>query len=69
MTHNDTEQLDPRRWQLCGRANADRLALQLSHIAGDSYVVVRTGKTLQPYKVIPSEERVSQFVELEVVVF
>lgn len=62
------DRLDSRRWQLCGRANADRLAQRMCEMGETSYAVVRTRCTLQPYRVVPSAEGNPEDIELEVVV-
>lgn len=63
-----SDQLSPRRWQLCGRTNADRLAQRLCEVEEAGFAVVRTTCPLQPYKVVPSEEGNPADVELEVVI-
>lgn len=59
--------LDHRRQQLCGRMNAERIAIRLSEITGEDHAVVRTDCELQPYRVIPAANEHSGDVELQVV--
>ena len=63
-----SDRLSARRWQLCGRANADRLAQRMCETAEIGFAVVRTKCRLQPYKVVRSEEGDPHNIELEVVV-
>lgn len=59
--------LDRRRQQLCGRMNAERIAIRLSEITGEDHSVIRTDCELQPYRVIPAAEGRPADVELQVV--
>jgi|GEM_PF-889043 len=60
---------DQRRWSLCGRPNAERIALQMCEETGKDYSVVRTGCSLQPYKVVESASHPDPCdTELEVVI-
>ena len=43
------QSLDPRRAILCGRANAERLAIRMTANSGQSHAVVRTDSKLQPF--------------------
>jgi hypothetical protein len=63
----DSGPLSPRRWQLCGRHNADRLAQRMCETIERGFAVVRTGCSLQPYRVLPREESRLEDVELEVI--
>lgn len=47
------DELDPRRWRLCGHYNAIRVASQICEQTGRSQVVVRTVDRLQPIRVVP----------------
>lgn len=62
------QSLDPRRAILCGRANAERVAIRLTANSGQSHAVVRTDSKLQPFCVMPAEEGVPGMIELQVVV-
>ena len=42
------QSLDPRRAILCGRANAERLAIRMTANSGQSHAVVRTDSKLRP---------------------
>lgn len=63
----DRTHFDPRRGQLCGRNNAERLAVKLSETTGEDHAVVRTGCALQPLRVIPSRETDPSTLELQVI--
>ena len=58
---------DPRRQILCGRANAERLAVRMSEGSGTDHAVVRTGSPLQPFRVIPAIDGDPEAIELQVV--
>ena len=60
--------LDPRRRILCGRANAERVAIRMSAKTGTSHAVVRTDSKLQPFCVMPTGENPPGAIELQVVV-
>lgn len=60
--------LDPRRRVLCGRANAERVAIRMSPKTGKSHAVVRTDSKLQPFCVMPMGENPPGAIELQVVV-
>jgi hypothetical protein len=60
--------LSPRRWKLCGREHADRLARRLCDNGDSGFSVVRNPCALQPYKVVRRGEGDPDAVELEVVV-
>ena len=62
------QSLDPRRAILCGRANAERLAIRMAANSGQSHAVVRTDSKLQPFCVLPAEQGVPGVIELPVVV-
>jgi hypothetical protein len=55
-----------KRGQLCSRANADRIALQLCEATDEDTVVVRTGDALQPYRVVAADDAPAHLTELEV---
>lgn len=59
--------LDRRRQQLCGRMNAERIAIRLSELTGEDHAVVRTDCELQPYRVIHLAEGETADIELQVV--
>lgn len=59
--------LDPRRQILCGRLNAERVAIRLSEKTGEDHAVVRTSCKLQPLCVLPASEGDPHAVELQVV--
>lgn len=59
--------LDPRRQILCGRVNAERLAIRLSERTGSDHAVIRTGSMLQPFRVLPASEGDPAAIELQVV--
>lgn len=57
-----------RRWILCSRINADRLAEQTCMETQLSYAVVRTTCILQPYRVVRAQEaRIGDDVEHRVI--
>jgi hypothetical protein len=60
--------LDPRRRVLCGRANAERVAIRMSAKTGKSHAVVRTHSKLQPFCGMPTGENPPGAIELQVVV-
>ena len=62
------QSLDPRRAILCGRANAERLAIRRTANSGQSHAVVRTNSKLQPFCVLPTDEGLRGAIELQVVV-
>ena len=62
------QSLDPRRAILCGRANAERVAIRMTANSGQSHAVGRTASKLQPFSVLPAEEGVPGVIELQVVV-
>ncbi|HPB24080.1 MAG TPA: hypothetical protein PLL48_17345 [Novosphingobium sp.] len=62
------QSLDPRRAILCGRANAERVAIRMTANSGQSHAVVRTDSKLQPFCVMPAEEGLPGAIELQVVV-
>lgn len=64
----DTQALDPRRAQLCGRDNAERLALRMSEETGKGHAVFRTGSSLQPLRVMLAEFGTHDAMELQVIV-
>jgi hypothetical protein len=57
-----------KRWALCGRANAERLAAQMCEETAEDYSVVRTECPLQPIKVVPRDKAAQENVEMEVIV-
>lgn len=63
----ECESLDPRRRQLCGRNNAERLALRLSEATGEDHAVVRSECPLQPLRVMPSHGHDPATFELQVI--
>lgn len=56
----------PKRQALCSRANADRIAYRLCDTSEESVAVVRTGDTVQPYRVVPVDRADADRTELEV---
>ena len=60
-------ELDPRRNILCGRLNAERVAVRLSEKTGEDHAVVRTTCELQPFCVLPAADGDPQAIELQVV--
>jgi len=61
------DRLDPRRHRLCGRSNAERLALRLSEATGEDHAVMRTDCPLQPLRVTPSHGHDPATFELQVI--
>ena len=61
------QSLDPRRAILCGRANAERVAIRMTANSGQSHAVVRTNSKLQPFCVLPTDEGLRGAIELQVV--
>ena len=61
--------LDDRRQILCGRTNAERVAIRLSERTGKDHAVVRTACKLQPYRVLPTSDGDPKAIELQVVMF
>lgn len=57
--------LSPKRYQLCSRENAQRVALRLFDAEARRVSIVRTGDPLQPFCVSTSPS-VDAFVEVEV---
>jgi len=62
------QSLDPRRAVLCGRANAERLAIRMTANSGKSLAMVTTDNKLQPLCVMPAEEGLPGAIELQAVV-
>ena len=54
------------RLELCSRAHADRVALQLSETTATDVAVIKTGDALQPYRVVPADEAPAHLTEMEV---
>ena len=63
-----TNSLDPRRLILCGRINAERVAIRMSEQTEEDHAVVRTRSRLQPLRVIPAVAGDLSDVELQVFV-
>jgi len=63
------DNIDPKRHILCGRTNAERVAIRLSESTGEDYAVIRTGSNLQPFCVLPAADGDPSNIELQVVVF
>lgn len=59
---------DPRRQKLCGRMNAERVAIRLSETTGEDHAVVRTRCKLQPFCVLPAIDGDPSAIELQVVI-
>lgn len=64
----DIRRFDPRRAVLCGRANAERLALRMSEETGEGHAVFRTGSALQPLRVMRAACGKADQMELQVIV-
>jgi hypothetical protein len=64
----DMPRFDPRRDLLCGRANAERLALRMSEETGEGHAVFRTGSALQPLRVMRVACGKADQMELQVIV-
>lgn len=59
--------LDPRRHILCGRTNAERLAIRMSEGTGKGHAVIRTGSEIQPFRVLAATDGDPDAIELQVV--
>ena len=56
-----------KRDRLCNRANAERVAARMFDATQRNVAVVRTRNSLQPFRVVPSDELCGERVEVEMI--
>lgn len=59
--------MNVKRFHLCGRPNAERVALRMTEATGVSHAVISTNLLIQQFKVVPAHEADPDLIEMEVV--